>query len=90
MITGRVHDRAGGVVNFRAGAVDDDPVAVLQIADRVGERRERDGVGADEHLAVAEADGERRAFAGADQEIVLAGEQERQREGAAQPRQAPS
>ncbi len=80
---GAMHDRAGGVVNFRAGAVEDDPVALLQIADRIGERRERDGIGADEHLVVAEADGERRAFARADQEIGLAREQKRQREGAA-------
>ena len=64
-----------------------DPIAVFEIADGVGERRERDGVGADEHLAVAEADGKRRALAGADQQIVLAGEQEGERKCAAQPRQ---
>ena len=74
-------------MNFRAGAVEDDPVALLQIADRIGEGRERDGIGADEHLVVAEPDGERRALAGADQEIGFAREQKRQREGAAQPRQ---
>ena len=63
------------------------PVAVFQIADRVGERRERDRVGAQIHLAVAVADRERRAAARADQEIVLACEQQRQRKRAAQPRQ---
>ncbi len=62
-------------------------VAVLEIGDRVGERRERDGVGAEIHLAVAVADRQRRALARADQQIVLAGEQESEREGAAQPRQ---
>ena len=64
-----------------------DPVAVFEIADRVGERAERDGVGAEIHLAVAIADRERRAVAGADHEIVVAGEDEAEREGAAQPRQ---
>ncbi len=64
-----------------------DRVAVFEIGDRVGERRERDGVGAEIHLAVAVADRERRALARADQQIVLALEQEGERERAAQPRQ---
>ena len=38
------------------------PVAVLQIGDGVGEGRQRDGIGADEHLAVAIADGQRAAL----------------------------
>ena len=54
---------------------------------RVGERRQRDGVGAEEHLAVAVADRQRRALARADQQVVLAGEQEGERKRAAQPRQ---
>ena len=41
----------------------DDPVAVLEIGDAVGEGRERDGVGAQIHLALAIADGQRRAAA---------------------------
>ncbi len=65
------------------------PVAVLEIGDAVGERRERDRVGAEIHLAVAVADGERRALARADQQVVLALEQEGERERAAQPRAAP-
>ena len=84
---GALHDRAAGIVNLGALAGDDHPVAVLQIADRVGERRERNRVGADEHRAVAEADRERRALARADQQILLAGEQEGERKSAAQPRQ---
>ncbi len=84
----RALDRAaGGVVHLDALARQHGPVAVLEIRDRVGERRERDGVGAEIHLAVAVADRERRALAGADQQIVLAGEQEGERERAAQPRQ---
>ena len=82
-----VDDVAVGVVDFGARAMDDGAIAVFQIAHRVGERRERDRVRAEIHRIVAEADGERRALAGADQQIVFAGKQERQREGAAQPRQ---
>ena len=78
---------AVGVVHLDALARHHRPVAVFEIGDRVGERRERDRVGAEKHLAVAVADRERRALAGADQKIVLAGEQEGERERAAQPRQ---
>ena len=78
---------AVGVVHLDALARHHRPVAVFEIADGVGERRERDRVGAEIHLAVAVADRERRALAGADQQILLAGEQEGEREGAAQPRQ---
>ena len=76
-----------GVVHLDALARHHGPVAVFEIADGVGERRQRDRVGAEEHLAVAIADRERRALAGADQQILLAGEQEGERERAAQPRQ---
>ena len=82
-----LHDRALGIVDLGPVAGDDHPVAVLEIAHRVGEWRQRNGIGADEHRALAVADGERRALARADQKIVLAGKQERQRKGAAQPRQ---
>ena len=84
---GRVTTWPVDVVDHGAAAGEHDPVAVLEIADRVGERRERDGVGAEIHLALAVADGERRALAGADQEVFLAVEQEGEREGALEPRQ---
>ena len=61
------------------------PVAVVEIGDAVGERRQRDRVGAEEHLAVAIADRERAAAAGADHQVVLALEEDGEREGAAQP-----
>src|SRR5581483_3628347 len=48
---------------------------------------ERDRVRAEIHLAAAVADRERRALARADHQVVLAGEQESQRKGAAQLRQ---
>ena len=84
---GAMHELAFGVVNFGAGAVEDGAVAVFQIAHRIGEGRERDRIGADEHRVVAETDRERRALARADQQVVLAGEQKSERERAAQPRQ---
>ena len=82
---GAVHGIAVGVVNFRALVADDDPVAVLQIAHSVGERRERYRVGTDVHRVIAKADRERRALARADQQVLLAGKQEGERESAAQP-----
>ena len=75
------------VMDDRALAGDHHPVAVFQIAHGVGERRQRNGVGAEIHLGLvplAVADGERRASARADHQIVFAGEQEGKREGAAQ------
>ena len=54
---------------------------------RVGERAERDRVRPQIHLALAVADRERRAVAGADHQVVLAGEDEAERERAAQLRQ---
>ena len=80
-------DLAVAVVDFGAVAGHDHPIAVFEIAHHVGERRERDGVGAEIHRALAEADRERRAAPCADQKILLAGEQKREREGAAQSRQ---
>ena len=64
----------------------DRPVALLEIGDAAGQRRQRQRVGAEEHLARAIADGERAAATSADQQIVLAGEQEGEREGAVEPR----
>ncbi len=63
------------------------PVAVLEIGDAVGERGERDRIGAEEDLAVAVADGERAAAPRADHQVVLALEQDRQRERALEPGQ---
>ena len=63
------------------------PVAILEIGDGVGEGRQRDGIGADEHLAVAEADGERAALTGDDHQIVVAGEDHGERKRALQPPQ---
>ena len=61
-----------------------DPIAFLEIGDTVGERRERERVGTQIHLAVAVADRERRALPRADQQVVLTLEQIDERESAAQ------
>jgi hypothetical protein len=77
----------GAVVDRDLARGDDGPVAFLEVGDAAGQRRQRQRIGADEHLAVAIADRQRAAAAGADKQIVLAGEQEHQREGAFQPLQ---
>ena len=76
---------AVGVDHHRTPAVEEGDVALLQVLDALGQRRQRQGVGAHEHLVVAVADRERAALAGDDQQLVLALEQDRQREGALQP-----
>ena len=72
------------VVDGRALARQHHPVAVFEIADRIGERPERDRVRSQIHFAVAVADRQRRAVAGADHQVVVAGEDEAERERAAQ------
>src|SRR5690349_5153402 len=72
------------VADFDAFACDNRPITVFEIADGVCERRKRDCIGAEVHLALAVTDRERRTFARSDQQIVLASEQKGQCEGAAQ------
>ena len=71
----------------RPGAGGDNPIALLEIGDAIGEGGERQSVGAKKHRAVAVADRERRALASADQQVILAGEQIDERESAAHPLQ---
>ena len=75
------------VVDNCAVARQDHPVAVLEIADGVRERAERDGVRAQIHFTLAVADGERRPVACADHQIFVASENEPQCECAAKLRQ---
>ena len=82
-----MHDRVVLVVDGRALARQHHPIAVFEIADRIGKRPERDRIRTQIHFAVAMADGQRRAVAGADHQIVFAGEDEPERERAAQLRQ---
>ena len=80
-----LHLGAVGAEEARALAVDHRPVAIIQIGDALGQRRQRQAVGADEHLVLAEADRQRRAVLRADDQLGMAGEDHRQRIGAFQP-----
>ncbi|MGK2228110.1 MAG: hypothetical protein ACI9GK_001940 [Devosia sp.] len=73
-----------GVANGRAGMGDHGPVAIFEIAQAGGERGQCHGVGAQIHLAIAIADGQRRAVSGRDQQPLIVAEHEGQSEGAAQ------
>src|SRR5579883_3332096 len=83
---GLAHDAldlaVGGVIDRDARAVEDRPVALFEIGDAARQRRQGEGIGADEHLAIAIADGERAAAPGADEEVVVAGEEKGEAEGA--------
>jgi hypothetical protein len=81
------HDRIVFVVDGRAGMGQDNPVAVLQITDRVRERSECDGIRPQIHFPLAVADRERRPIACADQKIVFTRKDESQRKRAAKLRQ---
>ena len=84
-VTGLLDRLAVPVADGDALARQHRPVAVLEIGDGVGEGRKRDGIRADEHLAVAIADGERAALARDDHEIVIAGEDHGESERALEP-----
>ena len=80
-----LRDRLPGVIEDAGGGViDGDVIAFFQIGDAVGERADRQGVGADEHLAIAIADHQRAAAAGAHDQAVLALDQHGERIGAGQ------
>ena len=70
-----VISRSTGVVvlveDLRAVAGDDHPVAFLEIGDLLGQRRERQRVGAEIGLALAVADHQRRAEPRADQHVGM-------------------
>jgi len=80
----------GGIVaieHLGAVAGADDPIALLEIGDPLGQRRQRQRVGAKIGLAVAIAHHQRRAEPRADQHVGVIAEQDRQRKGAVEPRQ---
>ena len=81
---GAIGQRAVFIPNFHRLAGDHGAVAFGQIGDLVGQRGKRDGVGAYEHFAVSVPDGQRRAFAGDDQQVVFTVKQEGEREGTVQ------
>jgi len=69
-----LHGIAGAIADGDAFAGQHCPIAVLEIADLVGEGRECQRIGADEHLALAVADGQRAALPGNNHQIVVAAE----------------
>ena len=66
-----VGGRALGIVDRDLRAAQHRHIAVFQIGDAVGERREREGVGAEIGFLLAIADRERAAFARADQKVIV-------------------
>ncbi len=75
------------IVELRRRPGQHDPITIVEIRHLVGEGSERQRIGAEVHFAVAVAHRQRRAAPRADQEVGLAGEEKRQREGAMQLRQ---
>ena len=75
---------AVAIENLGTGASQYGPVAFLEIGDGVSERRQRDGVGTEIHFTRAMTDCEWRALAGRDHQIVMAGEDDAESEGALQ------
>ena len=82
-------DIAVAVVDHRAVGAHLGPVAFFEITDASGERRERQRVRAEIHLAVAVADGERAAAPGPDHQVAMPGEQDGERKRAFQPIERP-
>ena len=76
---------AGLIEDLRAVVVDGDVIAFFQIGDAVGEGPHRQGVGAQEHLAVAIGHHQRAASASPHDQGVLALNQHRQGIGAGEP-----
>ena len=84
---GALHRVVMLVEDLRALAGDDHPVALFEIADLLGERRQRQRVRAEIGLAIAIAHHQRRAEPRADQHIGLRAEHDGQRKSPAQLRQ---
>ena len=70
-----------GVTNLHAGAFQLHPIALFEITDAVGQRRQRQSIGAQIHLAVAVAHRQGAAFAGAEHQVMAPGKNDGEREG---------
>ena len=78
---GRLDDRplllrAIDIDDTGAITADEGDIALLEILDALGEWRQSQRVGADEHLAIAIADRQRTASAGGDQQLLVAFEEQ--------------
>src|ERR1700722_4713294 len=77
--------RLFGIVNNGTTGAEFDPIAFFKIADAVGERRQRQRIGAQIHFLIAVTDRQRTAAPRADQKIFMAGENNGNRERAFEP-----
>jgi hypothetical protein len=80
-----LHRAVLAVVDLKALAGENHPVAVLQIGHPIGEGRQCDGIGTEVHAPLAVPDGQRRAASGPDHQVVLALEQDGEGERPLQP-----
>ena len=76
-----------GIKDLHRAGGHDGPISIFEIGDAAGQLGQCQRIGPEIHLAIAVPDRQRWAAPGADQEVVLAGEQEGQSEGAVEPRQ---
>ena len=72
------------IAHSRAAMFENHPITFFEIADVARKRCQGHGVGSEEHFAVAVPDSQRSATAGADQDGMLAGEDDAKRERAFQ------
>ncbi len=82
-----VNDGVAVVVDGRAVVRQNSPVTVFEIADRIGERPERNRVRSQIHFAVAISDRQRRPVARTDQNVIVGCEDKTESECAAKLRQ---
>ena len=75
------------IENLRALAREHDPIAFLEIGNPLGQRRERECIGAEKGFAIAIADHKGGAESRADEQVGILAEGDCQRKGAAQARQ---
>ena len=77
-----LHFRACHIMKPRAGAIQHRPIAFFEIGNAPCERSQRQRVRSHKHLPLTKADSERRALAGANQQIRMARENHGQCKGA--------
>ena len=82
-----VHPVAAHIADIKTVPGEDDPVAFFKVGHIPSQRRQRDRIGAEIHLALAVPQHQRRALARPDHQVRLAGKDRGNREGAGEVRQ---
>src|SRR6056297_4213996 len=82
---GPVGETPLGIHDLDARPGDDRPVALFEIGDAVGQRRESYGIRAEIHLSLSVTHRERGTFPRGDDQVVFAVEEKREGEGALEP-----